>query len=329
MKSFAVSSIVGANASSWDAIVEAVNSGNNSWVAAAPSKFGGPEDVEFFMGAFLPGDAKYSEPRAKDITPSNDALPSSFDSATKWPQCSVIANVRDQSTCGTCWAFASAASFESRACIESGKDVKFSVEDTGFCSNAGNGCDGGNSAWNWFKRYGVVTGGDYNDMGSGGTCYPYSLAPCSHHVESTKYKECDGHSNSPTCKKSCTDTKFSGSYKSDKVRASKAYSVRGEQSIMQELVTNGPMYVAFTVYGDFPTYKTGVYHHTSGDRLGGHAVTLVGYGELNGENYWKIKNSWNEEWGDHGHFLIRRGSNECGIESSVSGGMVNSHTELV
>merc|ERR1712157_606070 len=76
------------------------------------------------------------------------------------------------------------------------------------------------------------------------------------------------------------------------------------------------------VYSDFPTYKSGVYRHTSGSYLGGHAATLVGYGELNGDKYWKIKNSWNEQWGDNGHFLIARGSDECGIEDSVNAGTI-------
>lgn len=108
----------------------------------------------------------------------------------------------------------------------------------------------------------------------------------------------------------------------DKLRATSAYSVRGETQIMQELVDNGPLYVAFTVYDDFPTYRSGVYKHTSKKRLGGHAVTLVGYGDLDGEKYWKVKNSWNEQWGDGGHFLILRGKNECGIEGSVVGGTI-------
>merc|ERR1712079_218537 len=43
-----------------------------------------------------------------------------------------------------------------------------------------------------------------------------------------------------------------------------------------------------------------------------------------GEDYWLIKNSWNEEWGDHGLFKIARGTDECGIEDDVSGGMVGS-----
>merc|ERR1712032_1700487 len=88
-------------------------------------------------------------------------------------------------------------------------------------------------------------------------------------------------------------------------------------------MTNGPLYVAFTVYDDFPTYKSGVYHATSSSQLGGHAVLAVGWGTLDGEDYWKIKNSWNEQWGDNGYFLIRRGNNECGIESSVSAGLVD------
>jgi cathepsin B len=309
-------------------IAEEINAGNHGWKAEAPSKFASLEDVKPFLGAFLPGDAQYEEPAVVELPALNGDLPAEFDSATNWKDCSVIANVRDQSSCGSCWAFGSTASFESRACIATGKDIKYSPEDTAFCSNAGFGCQGGNSAWNWFTSKGVVTGGDYTDIGSGDTCYPYSLAPCAHHVPATaKYPACPSSEYpSPSCKSECTESGYSKSYSSDKVRATKAMSVRGEQQIMQELVTNGPMYVAFTVYADFPTYKSGVYKHTSGSALGGHAVTLVGYGEMNGEKYWKIKNSWNEAWGNGGHFLIARGSDECGIESSVSAGIVSAST---
>jgi len=46
---------------------------------------------------------------------------------------------------------------------------------------------------------------------------------------------------------------------------------------------------------------------------------MVGWGTMNGEDYWIVKNSWNEQWGDAGYFKILRGSNECGIESDVTG----------
>jgi len=311
------------SSSSFEETVERVNNGNHAWKAEVPTKFADVDEVKNYLGAFLPGDEQYQEEPVMDFEVRN-GLPAEFDSATNWPQCSVIANVRDQSSCGSCWAFGSVSSFESRACISTGKDIKYSPEHTAFCQGifgAGMGCNGGNSAWGFFKNTGVVTGGDYPDMHTGKFCSAYSLAPCAHHVPATeKYPACPSSEYpSPKCSRTC-ESEYDGDFDSDKLHASTTYSVRGETQIMQQLVDNGPMYVAFTVYDDFPTYKSGVYHKTSNKALGGHAVTLVGYGELDGEKYWKIKNSWNEEWGNGGHFLIRRGNNECGIESSVGAG---------
>merc|ERR1711862_935117 len=85
---------------------------------------------------------------------------------------------RDQSACGCCWAFASASSYESRRCIAGGADVKYSPEDVCFCSDAGNGCNGGNSAWEWMSSTGVVTGGDQKDVGDGKTCLPFTMPQC-------------------------------------------------------------------------------------------------------------------------------------------------------
>jgi len=90
---------------------------------------------------------------------------------------------------------------------------------------------------------------------------------------------------------------------------------------MAEIFQNGPVETAFTVYADFVTYKSGVYRHTTGGALGGHAVKIVGWGAEGGDNYWKIANSWNPTWGDQGYFKILRGVNECGIESQISAGL--------
>merc|ERR1711957_75828 len=75
---------------------------------------------------------------------------------------------------------------------------------------------------------------------------------------------------------------------------------------------------AFSVYGDFANYTGGIYRHTSGSMLGGHAVRIVGFGIENGEKYWKVANSWNPYWGEQGYFRITRGSNNCGIEDMVT-----------
>jgi len=317
-------------ASSWKETVDHVNANNFGWTADIPTRFGSVDDVPEALGAYLPSDMEYAEPEVAYVTPTNGGLPSSFDSATKWPQCSVISNVRDQSTCGSCWAFASTESFESRRCISTGEDIKFSTEDTAFCQpffGAGNGCNGGNSAWSFFTKHGVVTGGDHTDKEPTAGCLPYSLAPCAHHVPATSaYPVCGAEGGSPQCMSSCSEHKYQTSYHNDKHFADRSYSIRTASQMQHDVVANGPMYVAFTVHADFPTYKSGVYKYVSGKKLGGHAVCMVGYGTLGGTDYWKIKNSWNEEWGDHGHFKIVRGSNECGIEASASGGSFASST---
>lgn len=90
-----------------------------------------------------------------------------------------------------------------------------------------------------------------------------------------------------------------------------------------ELVLRGPMAVAFEVYSDFMLYKEGIYHHTGLQddfnpfELTNHAVLLVGYGTdpESGEKFWIVKNSWGTSWGEDGYFRIRRGTDECAIES--------------
>jgi cathepsin C len=45
-----------------------------------------------------------------------------------------------------------------------------------------------------------------------------------------------------------------------------------------------------------------------------HSVLITGWGEEDGEKYWKVLNSWGTRWGEDGYFRIKRGTDECAIE---------------
>lgn len=74
------------------------------------------------------------------------------------------------------------------------------------------------------------------------------------------------------------------------------------------------------MYEDFLTYQSGVYQHLSGEALGGHGITVFGFGVENGIEYWLAKNSWGPDWGDSGRFKIKVG--DSGINDQVYAGLV-------
>ena len=250
-------------------------------------------------------------------------LPENFDPREAWPKCESIREIRDQSGCGSCWAFGASSAMSDRICVASKqKDQRrISSEDVlECCKGCGMGCNGGwlSPTWYNWKYFGFVTGSLYDNKD---WCKSYKFPPCNHHSKGP-YEDCSKYRfDSPKCEKSCSNSNYKKSYSQDKIKASKIYTVRSEEKIMQELMTNGPMETAFTVFEDFILYKSGVYQHQEGKFLGGHAVKMMGWGVEDGVKYWLIANSWNNSWGDNGYFKILRGKDHCGIEASVIGGL--------
>ncbi|XP_053365713.1 cathepsin B [Clarias gariepinus] len=250
-------------------------------------------------------------------------LPKNFDPREQWPNCPTLKEIRDQGSCGSCWAFGAAEAISDRICIHSqGKvSVEISAQDLlTCCSDCGMGCNGGypSAAWDYWTTQGLVTGGLY-DSHIG--CRPYTIEPCEHHINGSR-PPCTGEGgDTPECDQKC-EPGYSLSYQQDKHFGKQSYRIEPDETqIMQELYKNGPVEGAFTVYEDFLLYKSGVYQHVTGSELGGHAIKILGWGEENGTPYWLAANSWNTDWGDNGYFKILRGSDHCGIESEMVAGI--------
>jgi len=256
------------------------------------------------------------------IKPTTVALPTSFDSAEAWPKCAAVINdIRDQSACGCCWAFGAAEAASDRLCIATNATVALalSAQDVCFCTQT-EGCDGGfpEMAWEKIGNVGAVSGGQSQGKGpfsSDGLCSAFSLPHCHHHgpqgndpYPDEKTKGCPNVEDSPACPTACDGGAKAPHSDFDKDKYTFSGIVEtydSEEAIAHAIMTAGPVEAAFTVFSDFENYKSGIYHATSSESLGGHAIKIVGWGEENGVKYWKVANSWNPYWGESGYFRIR------------------------
>jgi cathepsin B len=88
---------------------------------------------------------------------------------------------------------------------------------------------------------------------------------------------------------------------------------------------HGFVTATFNVYEDCFNYKSGVYNYVRGNKIGAHAIKIIGWEEMeiNSSNvkYWIAVNSWTNTWGDNGFYNILKGSNECEIENGVVAGL--------
>jgi len=254
-------------------------------------------------------------PKKTFLPLTTGALPTQFSSITNWPHCSTMKVIRDQSACGSCWAFGAVEAMSDRSCIFLHKNMSLSSANMAFCcGDCGSGCEGGfpGAAWNYWTSPGVIEEG----------CWPYPLPSCDHHLPGSKNPCPQQEYPSPECPspEACVPSWNGPAWSSDLHHGS-AYSLSGVQAMQQEIYTNGPVEAAFSVYEDFLSYKSGVYQYVTGSYLGGHAVKILGWGIEQNLPYWLVANSWNPNWGDKGFFKILMGQDECGIEDSISAGI--------
>jgi len=305
-------------------IIDYVNSKQTTWKAGHNfGKYMTLKHIAGLCGALKDDNTNSALPTFKFKSNELKDLPDNFDARAKWGSiCPSTKEVRDQGSCGSCWAFGASEAMTDRICIASNGElhVHISAEDLATCcSSCGYGCNGGfpAAAWQYFQNTGIVTGGNYDSKQG---CQPYLIPSCDHHVAHSK-NPCKGELPTPKCEKTCREG-YNATFSHDKHFGSSSYNVDSDQNqIMKEIYTNGPVEAAFTVFSDFPNYKSGVYQHTTGDMLGGHAIKILGWGVEDGTPYWLVANSWNTHWGLGGFFKILRGSDHCGIESGVVAGV--------
>jgi C1A family cysteine protease len=189
---------------------------------------------------------------------------------------SYVSTIKNQGSCGSCWAFAVTAALESQAMITTGgQQVDLSEQILVSCSGAGS-CSGGypSTASNYIRDVGLPLE----------SCFVYTAT---------------NNLCSNACANWQTDTYTVKGWHTASTSGTPSIKV---EDIKSALYTYGPVLATFYVYNDFFSYRSGVYTYTSGSYAGAHAVLIVGYDDT--LQAFIVKNSWGSGWGEAGYFMV-------------------------
>jgi len=223
-------------------------------------------------------------------------VPESID----WVNNGAVTPVKNQGQCGSCWSFSTTGALEGAYYIKNGVLDSFSEQQLVDCDTRKNGgkdmgCNGGlmDNAFSWIEK-------------NGGLCTEEDYAYTS---GTTK--------TAGTCDTSCTVVSGSEIISYTDVKAN-------SDNDMMSALAQQPVSIAIQAdQKDFQLYNSGVFTGSCGTKLD-HGVLVVGYGSLDGEDYYRVKNSWGTTWGDNGYIYLGRGdkfnngSGQCGMLMQAS-----------
>jgi C1A family cysteine protease len=265
------------------------------------------EFQELYLSGYKPmnrnkgsfGCKPFSNNNTNTNTNPKNLIPDSIDWTTK----NVVNPVRDQGQCGSCWAFATTANAESVwAIATSQKQDQTQLLDLS-------------------EQYLVdcATGIGYFNMGCNGgepdSAFKYMINNAEYYETDYPYTATTGTCKTKSKKIQPASPKFSTCYD----------ITPNDQIALKAATAKNPVVVAIeadTRY--FQSYSSGILTDSikCGTNLD-HAVEIVGYGRENNIDYWKVRNSWSDTWGENGYIRIQRSESindpgVCGIAMEAS-----------
>lgn len=205
-------------------------------------------------------------------------------SSLDWRLFGAVSRVKNQKLCGSCFIFAVIASIECHLFLNTEKLLDLSVQEVVDCGGKfQGGCDGGTASlvFDYVNTKGGLA--LYSD-------YPYEA------VRNTCRSENYQRQN-------ISKVTFLKNPNYDEVLLQNALHMYGPIVIFLDIA-----------HESFMRYSRGIYFNTDCTHITNHVALLVGYDSDNGLDYWIVKNSFGESWGEGGYIRIARNqNNQCGI----------------
>lgn len=213
--------------------------------------------------------------------PTGD-LPARFD----WRELGGCTPIKNQASCGSCWAFGTVGPLECNIKIKDQQTVDLSEQWLVSCNRDGWGCNGGWWAHDYHKSKTDSCGGTGAVLESD---FPYVAqdVPC----------------NCP----------YPHAYLIDRwAYIGSAYGVPSVSAMKQAIIKYGPISAGVYVSSAFGAYSEGVFNECSSGQIN-HAVTIVGWDDNQGAHgVWFLRNSWSPGWGEDGYMRIQYNCNSIG-----------------
>lgn len=235
-----------------------------------------PAELKSFRGYKPSPVGDFMTARSMEYTPV-EALPANLDWRSHTPP--VVTPVKDQKSCGSCWAFSAAASIESALAIAtrnltilSPQNLVSCTPNPNHCGGTG-GCDGATAelAFEYVSKHGIAAEANWPYRGENGVCNE------------------NAHQKVATV----------GGY----VRV-----LENNYTALMNAIQLGPVSISVDA-STWNSYGGGIFDGCSHSKLDiNHAVQLVGYGTTGRQDYWIVRNSWGPSWGERGFIRVLRHS---------------------
>lgn len=231
--------------------------------------------------------------------------------------------------CGSCWAHGALSSLADRIKIArkgKGMDIDLSVQQVLNCGTSIAGsCHGGShtGVFEFIKKQGFIP---YE------TCQVYEA--CSSESEEGSCASADYTCSAVNTCRTCSTFSDSGGFCTGLNQfpnasiAEYGHLPNNAEAIKKEIYARGPVACGVNA-NEIDKYSGGIIDLPNKSRVIDHIVSITGWGTdpKSGDQYWIVRNSWGEYWGELGFYRIKLGENQLGMEADCAWAIPDSFTE--